>query len=453
MKKKVLMLLIAAVTAAVLCGFDNQDSAGNETETQEAGPAIEAVTAVCEPDTYGLTCSKFAVSVENTESLLGLKAEDFVIENAAVTDASWSNDLKVTGLYFTDKEVILETETFYPNASTSSYMYWNVNKEPDENGLQFDFAPGDLTVYSRDGKLSFDYAQITKFDRGVIDQFESVSYNGMDFKLYSPSASDGPLPLLVYEHGYGVTANGNQIVDDPFANSFAKERVQKYYPCYILAPYRGGANGGYDPEISVDDMEKYTVAYIKQLIDEGKVDPNRVYISGESAGSLACYQMAYDYPGLFAGAVLMNGPLSASMELGTLTDVDMDDLCRQYIEDGLSVMFAQGLGDYLMTTEGTADVYNKLVNAAEEAGWSRQKIIDKIVWRGYSDAEFNFMQDYVVDLTGATEEQTDPITGVVTKTMSQYHNGSRPAAGDTQLKTWVFRQSREANTWSEIAAE
>ena len=59
-------------------------------------------------------------------------------------------------------------------------------------------------------------------------------------------------------------------------------------------------------------------------------------------------------------------------------------------------MFAQGLGDYLYTTAENAEIYEKLRANAKEAGWSDNQINDRIVWRGYSDIEFDYMQDHKV---------------------------------------------------------
>ena len=46
---------------------------------------------------------------------------------------------------------------------------------------------------------------------------------------------------------------------------------------------------------------------IDGLVESGKVDPNRVYMTGESAGAMATMTFANQYPGYLAAIVLLNG--------------------------------------------------------------------------------------------------------------------------------------------------
>ena len=131
-------------------------------KTPAVAGRASAITAYCEPGTYGVSVSSFSIPVNDVSKYLTITPDDFSIKNAAVTDALWSDELKVTDVSFKDGWVLLDVEPFMLSCSRSDYMFWNMNKEPDENGLQFDFAPGDLDIWKQAEKSVPDRPRVSR---------------------------------------------------------------------------------------------------------------------------------------------------------------------------------------------------------------------------------------------------------------------------------------------------
>ena len=125
---------------------------------------------------------------------------------------------------------------------------------------------------------------------------------------------------------------------------------------------------------------------------EPDVDPNRVYMTGESAGAMATMTFANQYPGYLAAIVLLNGgPFDVSLD-NTLEEATAMDLNAPYSDaeletfanSGTSVMFVQSLGDILSVPIRFATVYNKLLNLGMKPG-------DNLVWHSYTAEQYNYL--------------------------------------------------------------
>jgi predicted peptidase len=124
------------------------------------------------------------------------------------------------------------------------------------------------------------------------------------YRLFtSANANEGPQPLVLLLHGGGQGANGT---DTPirWQNNayFAYPHVQEDYPSYVMIP--AGLNGW-----TTDAFDNLKSA-IDGLIAEGKVDSDRVYITGSSMGGGGTWNFIQRYPEYFAAAVpiAMPGP-------------------------------------------------------------------------------------------------------------------------------------------------
>lgn len=157
----------------------------------------------------------------------------------------------------------------------------------------------------------------------VLDQFKYANYNGLDYSYFYNEEADEPLPLVVFFHGGG---QGNDIYTPiRFSNGgtvWANPENQERYPTHVLAPRNATTPAAMHNVKGVID----------EMIAEGKVDPNRIYITGFSMGGGSTWTFLQTYPDLPAAAAPLcpaGGPGSvenalkvANLPLWTFVDVD-----------------------------------------------------------------------------------------------------------------------------------
>lgn len=127
----------------------------------------------------------------------------------------------------------------------------------------------------------------------VLDKFQYGNYEGLDYSYFWNEDIDEPLPLVIFNHGGG---QGNDIYTPiRFSNGgtvWANPENQAKYPCHVLAPRNG--------------TDTTAVQKVKALVDtwiaEGKVDPNRIYITGFSMGGGATWTFLRTFPDFPAAA-------------------------------------------------------------------------------------------------------------------------------------------------------
>ena len=240
--------------------------------------------------------------------------------------------------------------------------------------------------------------------------------------------------MVVWNHGGGCSEYGRQIIDDPFAASFASAHTQKYFPCYVISPF-------YNAKAVAEDSgdRANIVAAIQELIDAGKVDPDRVSVCGQSYGFITSFTYLYENPGFFTAMVALNGGPTLNEDGSILEDDPMwgaaynHDALQMIADNGTAVMLVQGIGDPLSTPDKFEAVYNELksLNVPDP----------KLVWHSYTAEQFDYLQD-----CGFSEDSgipaVDPITGAETYVSDLFHNSNRPGAYDTYIKTWLFVQHK-----------
>ena len=133
--------------------------------------------------------------------------------------------------------------------------------------------------------------------------------NGMDvqYRLFAPKTEPGTkYPLVIFFHGSGSTGEDNQkqVVRNNIWGTglWVLPENQAKHPCYVLAPQLS------DKLVSKSDDWKDVAAVMhKELIDsllkDLPIDPDRVYVTGQSMGGGCTFRMITRYPGLFAAAM------------------------------------------------------------------------------------------------------------------------------------------------------
>ncbi|MCR2807974.1 cohesin domain-containing protein [Paenibacillus soyae] len=127
----------------------------------------------------------------------------------------------------------------------------------------------------------------------VLDKYKYANHDGLDYSYFYNEDAEGPLPLVVFFHGGG---QGNDIYTPiRFSNGgtiWANPENQEKYPTHVLAPRNA---------TTVQSMHKVK-AVIDEMIDAGKVDPNRVYITGFSMGGGSTWTFLQTFPDFAAAA-------------------------------------------------------------------------------------------------------------------------------------------------------
>lgn len=132
-----------------------------------------------------------------------------------------------------------------------------------------------------------------------LDKFEALYENDVTYRLYSPKAG-GPRPLILFLHGGGECGTDNLA---QMVGTLGAIHLAKMYPdMYVMAPQ--APRGMLTPGAPAPNMSRQTFAtsdmpglegwsrkvlgnvcdLIRGLIDEGKVNPDRVYVTGMSMG-------------------------------------------------------------------------------------------------------------------------------------------------------------------------
>lgn len=273
-------------------------------------------------ENFGETVHSFDIKVSEGVDLKTIKAEDFIVENAIIDHAGTKGDIKIKEVSINGNTLSIEVDDFLLFKSSQLEIICTSNEE-----------------------LSFQYNDITKIISPVADRFESKEYNGLNYKLFSPEKSEA-LPLVVWMHGRGD--NGLQLRSAKNATMFAEDQNQEKNPSYILAPQSDDSV----TEMKWTDHElENIIQVINGLIEEGKVDKNRVYIIGHSMGGQGTWNLLRKAPNLFAAAITMAPRIIENQ-------AELDDL--EALKN-LPVWLFHATSDPVNKVEGSRDRYNKLV--------------------------------------------------------------------------------------------
>jgi len=139
------------------------------------------------------------------------------------------------------------------------------------------------------------------------------------YRLFTPppaAAGDGKLPLVLFLHGAGERGDDNAAQLKHGVVEF--HRRQAEHPCLVLVPQcpagrkwvevdwgQGGGAGTFPAEPS--EPLKLTLAVLDDLIAAGRVDPDRVFVTGLSMGGYGTWYAAGMTGSRFAAAAPVCG--------------------------------------------------------------------------------------------------------------------------------------------------
>ena len=132
------------------------------------------------------------------------------------------------------------------------------------------------------------------------------------------SAAAAPVPLVVSLHGYRGTDQAlaerdelSQIAWEPLSRVADRERFIVAYPHAWLGRWsssEGLENITLEDGRTVDDVG-FVFGMIERLVDEGLVDPERVYLTGFSDGAIMSYKLPCTAEAPFAAAAPAAGTM------------------------------------------------------------------------------------------------------------------------------------------------
>jgi predicted peptidase len=256
---------------------------------------------------------------------------------------------------------------------------------------KFTLKVGEKEYTAKDGQVKTDGA----------DEFVAHEEGNVKYRLYSPKQGE-KRPMILFLHGGGERGYDNKA---QVYNCFGAAKLAQSYPdVYVLAPQ---APGEFNPTAMAKNLKKMTFAtsdsgpgngwtrdylgevcdIVRRMINEGSVDPERVYVTGMSMGGAGTLKALNVGGNLFAAAV----PICPSMTPETynilkgLTDTKVWVTCsyldhtpyrHKYIVDAIMSLRDGGNKDAHLTMFAPEDLEKYGISILddmtleEKAGWN-----------------------------------------------------------------------------------
>jgi len=137
---------------------------------------------------------------------------------------------------------------------------------------------------------------------------------------FEPDKPRQKFPLLVWASGYGEMGDDNfaQLRHLQFVFTDPDSGRKKPFFCVVMqSPADVGVWSDVEGKQAGDDVATVLVELIERLLGEERIDPDRVYLSGVSAGGGFCWDLLLRRPDLFAAAA----PLAGTGYVGDLAEL------------------------------------------------------------------------------------------------------------------------------------
>lgn len=155
----------------------------------------------------------------------------------------------------------------------------------------------------------------TRIKNLIVDDFRQLTWTDPEtglklrYNLFAPEGAEAgkPLPLVLFMHDYGVTGANplRTLVQGLGAVSFASPEDQAKHPAFVLAPQYpvGLANDAHQ----LSGYVEATVRLLEHLQSQYAIDPDRLYVTGQSGGCMAAIALNIAHPDLFAASLFVAG--------------------------------------------------------------------------------------------------------------------------------------------------
>lgn len=150
-------------------------------------------------------------------------------------------------------------------------------------------------------------------EKEYVTAAESADGSAHSYAVFVPASYDGntALPLFVFMGDAGATTKPvNELYSGSQAEMALKvaasEQVQAIQSCFVLAidfpaATGNGGSGKYETYYDYNWGEAYrTVEIVNDVCEDYNVNTNKMYLTGQSAGGMAEFEINYRYPNMFA---------------------------------------------------------------------------------------------------------------------------------------------------------
>lgn len=381
------------------------------------GVTVENVTLHTYVGDDGQEAESITYLLKDMKELGTITPEDFKITIG--NDSYKVNDIKIMG-----NNVKLYVDAF-------RYLGKTVYNEKMQS-THYDFAV-DSTVDALDLKKGDSCRVMTR----TADDFVKGTFTGsngieLPYWLYLPSGSS-KVPLMLWEHGGGevlaTSLEGANILNNRGAVSWIEDGYQTAVLSFQFPEnYSFGISEKPDQLKKMQEYNEVIHEFIQDLINKGKVDSKRVYISGASSGGGAVLRFVMQYPDFFAAALPIcakdtlipisqpyglaykfNGSLALNDQDYQKCYQDISGLMKHYNITGVPMWFVQAENDPVCTSYTSRILYQVL----KDQGAKNNKITM------YSDEEMKQAGQMI------------------------YHSSWVPAFQSREIMDWVYSQKKQ----------
>ncbi len=217
-------------------------------------------------------------------------------------------------------------------------------------------------------------AQPSKFGYGYFEEKGDT----LAYRMLEPDYNPGrKYPLVIFLHGSGERGSDNDAQLKWGAMNFATPENMSRYPAYVIAPQCPNDKSwapfderGKDPEAT--RPMQLVMGLIRKMMEGGRIDTNRIYITGLSMGGFGTFDALQRYPGLFAAAVPVCGG---------------GDITKANKIAKTPVWIFQGAEDQSVAPKYGTDMLRALVQTGAKPGFTQYPEVGHFSWiAAYSDA-------------------------------------------------------------------
>ena len=409
MKKALAIALCGIIAVSSLTGCGSKEA------------EIESITASTYVAPGGRTLNKIIYSLSTSDGV-NLSSEDFNIKfTIAPVDylgetESKEQEAEISDVTIENNEVNIE----FADVSFSTIEKTEIDCTDDK----FDCTDADYEVKTKTA------------DEFVKNEFTAQDGTVLTYYLYMPENEEN-VPLMVWEHGGGEVLDSSYEGANLHASKGAVAWVENGFDTAVLSvQYPKNYSFGISeiPE-ELEQMNKFSTAkyeLIQQLIEEGKIDASRVYISGASSGGGAAIRFIMQYPDLFAGALVMSAK-DTVISLSTKYD--------------LAYKFGNN-DDLKITDEEYQSSYNEMKEYLKDYNitnipiWFVQAEDDQICTSYTSKMMFDILKEMGAEnnkLTLYTDEEMENAGQI-----GSYHGSWAVALEDSKMLSWVYDQVKQS---------
>ena len=371
---------------------------------------IVSVTAITQVFGDGMKASAAAIEYDADIDPDSVSAEDYTIDGHEIIAAFVSSEAELTEESGEGPFVIVLLDTSTVQGSNYVGMGGGASggRGKRASGEMSSSSAIELTVVqtgeiaTADGQIyaGSDTEYVTAAEENinlVFDDFQQLvfesEYGDFMYNFYVPADYDEneSYPMVLFMPD--ATGNGSNpvktLIQGNGAIIWAEPENQEENTCFVLAPQF---------EDTVYDVEM-TFELIDKLLDEFSIDPNRLYVTGQSAGTIRAITMMIEQPDRFAAAMLVagqaeNGYENRISELSGQTIWMIASTGDVRALPGMTAIMEAVAGKGTETTEGAwsaklpIEEQNAEAEAMTEAGTSFYfTVLDDVLPEGAEDSD------------------------------------------------------------------